>query len=249
MTQSPCHPAFLSFRGVWGWACSLPQPPVLRAGGPGALPFFLECLRCRRGGPSPTRQCTPLRAAVVRCWGGRRAAGEVGGPCLHEGSPGLGTLPPPTAVLGAGDRGQTHIAGSCELALCGSGLVRGHPVWGASSRRVACLELSTLPPPTARPCGRWPRPTARSPLARGWRPSGAHTCKVALCAVRAAGGHPEGRASCLCGGKSGGGHSSSPNRPPSGQAAMARCPMSSGAGAAAVGDCHQPNTVRSSELA
>ena len=64
-------------RGVRGWVLSLPQPPVLGAGGWSLLP-----VRLGRGGrglwdPSPTPQRTLLRAGFARFGGGSRALGGV----------------------------------------------------------------------------------------------------------------------------------------------------------------------------
>ena len=84
-------------RNVWGRALSIPQRPVLGAGGWGPLPAFPSHGGCRRGEPSTTPQRTFLQAAFARCGGGTKAPqGGAGATCLRVGYRGLGTLPPRT---------------------------------------------------------------------------------------------------------------------------------------------------------
>ena len=66
---------------VWcvrGWALSLPETPVLGAGGWGLLPIFRGRRGCGHGDLSPTPQRTLLRAGFARCGGGTRALGGGG---------------------------------------------------------------------------------------------------------------------------------------------------------------------------
>ena len=134
---------------AWTWGVrgrALPRPGllVLWAVRPAPTTYWLWVRGCGRWDPSPTPQRPLLRAGFAFCEGGTRAPGG-GASCLGVGRPGLGALPPPTALpLGraAGAHYQLAVAAggagvetphqpdrtrSCELALRTVGAARGRP--------------------------------------------------------------------------------------------------------------------------
>ena len=150
-------------------------------------PFFCGRGGCGRGDPSRASQRALLRARVAQCGGGTRApGGGGGGSCFRQGCPGLGKVPPPTALpwgrrpglaarfsvgaggAGVGTRHEPHSARSCELALRDVEVARGRAGGGGGScLRDGCPGLGTVPPLTSRPWGKRPGPVARFPWARG----------------------------------------------------------------------------------
>ena len=94
---------------------------------------------------------------------------------------------------GVGTRHQPHSARSFELALRAVGAARGRLGGGASCLGVGRPGSGALPPPTARPLGGLPGPTAHWLLVQGdagvgtrHQPHSARSCELALRAVGAA---------------------------------------------------------------
>ena len=197
--------------GVRGRALSHPDcPPSGRAAG-AHYPLAVGARGCGRGDPSRTQQRALLRAGFARCGGGTRAPGG-GASCLGVGRPRSGALPPPTArplgglpgftthwlwvrgTAGVGTRHQPHSARSCVLWGRHEG-AQG----GASCLGVGRPGSGALPPPTARPLGGLPGPTTHWLWVRGnagvgtrHQPHSGRSCELALRAVGAARGRPEG---------------------------------------------------------
>ena len=131
---------------------------------------------CGRGDLSQTPQ-RALASWLCALWG-RHEGARGGASCLGVGRPGSGTLPPPTARplgglpgptthwlwvrggAGVGTRHQPHSARSFELALHAVGAARVRLGGGASCLGVGHPVSGALPPPTARPLGGLPGPTA-----------------------------------------------------------------------------------------
>ena len=211
---------------VWGFrgrALFHPQLSALWAGCRGPLPTGCGCGGVQAWGPVTI----PTACALACCGGGLRLPGG-GDSCLRVGRPGSGGLPPPTARplsglpgptthwlwvrggAGVGTRHQPHSARSCVLwgRLEGA---RG----GASCLSVRRSKWGALPSPTARPLGGLPGPTTHWLWVRGGagvrthpQPHSARSCELALRAVAAARGRPEG---CLLPGCGASGVGRSPN--------------------------------------
>ena len=140
-----------------------------------------------------------------------------GASSLSVGRPGSGALPPPTARplaalpgptthwlwvrggAGVGTCHRPHSARSFELALPAVGAALGRPGGGASCLGVGRPGSGVLPPPTARPLGGLPRPTAHWLWVRGGagvgtrhQPHSARSFELALRAVGAARERPGG---------------------------------------------------------
>ena len=181
-----------SLRVVTGWSLSLPRPPTLGSGGRGPVPVCRGRRGCGLRNSSPTPQHKLLRAGFGAVGAAQGGPGGGGGTSCHfEGSLGSGTLPHPTAVLGAGGQGPLPIFRGRGGCGCGDPsptplrtlLRAGSALWGRheGTREVAlclregCPGLGTLAPPTARPCGRQPGPAACFLWAQGLRAWGAET--------------------------------------------------------------------------
>ena len=185
-TGCPGEAPRASARGVRGRALSLPQPPVLWAGGRGPLPVIFGRRGCGRGDPVPNTQRTLLQAGFARSGGGTRAPGRgrlvppcgmsvVGHPpsanrlSLGQAAEARCMFAVAAGGVGVGTRHLPHSACFCELALRAVGVATGRPAGGASCLREGCPGSGTLPPLPARPWGGRPGPAARYFSAGGVR--------------------------------------------------------------------------------
>ena len=159
--------------------------------------------------------------------------------------------------VGLGTRHQPHSARSCELALRAVGAARGCPGGVVSWLGVVCpgFGRSSTPerPSLRRAAGtRYPLAVGAGAVGVGTRhqPLSVRSCDLALRAVGAARGRPEGGGGLLSGcGASGIGHSATPDRPFLGRAARARYSPAVGGGGVDLGTPHQPHSARCCELA
>ena len=242
-----------------------PDRSSFEACGWGPLPTGCGCGGCGRGDQSETPPRALLRAGFARCRGGTRAPGG-GASCLGVGCPGLGALPPPTArplgraagahyplAVGAGGVGagtcqQTHIARSCELALCAVGVTRGCP--GRGGAPLACVWVvrgRASPTPDRSSLGACCRAPPPMPVGAGvagvgtrHQPHSARSCELALRAVGTARGRSGWRLLAWTWGIRG--RALSHPRPLVllGRAAGSHYPLAVGAEGAGVGTRHQP---------
>ena len=192
-----------------------PSPDLssVRACGRGSLPNGCWCGGCGRGDPSPTPQCTLLRAGFARCGGGMRVPGG-GASCLGVVRPGSGALPPPTTrPFGRAAEAHYPLAVGRELRAWGpvtNPTARALTSWlcamwggmwvpggGPSCLGVGRPGTGALPAPTSRPFGRVAG--AHYPLAVGaggavvgilHQPHSARSYELALRTVGAACGSP-----------------------------------------------------------
>ena len=156
-----------------------PTPDCPPSGRPAGAhyPLAVGARGCGRGDPSPTPQRALLRAGFAGCGGGTRAPGG-GASCLVWGVRGRALSHPRLPALSAGCRGP--LPTGCR---CGGGRA-WEPVTNPTARALACWLCAlwggtrapgggasclavgrpgsgALPPPTARPLGGIPGPTAR----------------------------------------------------------------------------------------
>ena len=259
--------------GVRGRALSHPLLPALWAGCRGPLPtgFGLEGLRA--WGPVTNPTAPALASWLCALWGRHVGARGVAS-CLGVGRPGSGALPPPAARplgglpgptthwlwvrggAGVGTRHKPYSARSFELALRAVGPACGCPrgaplawVWGVRSRALSWA-------PTARPLGGLPGPTTHWLWVRGGagvgtchQPHSARSFELALLAVGAALGCRWEGASCLGVGLPGSGALPPPAACPLGGLPGPTTHWLWVRGGAGVGTRHQPDSMRSCELA
>ena len=165
---------------LWGVRCrSLPHPrlPALWAGCGGPPPTGCGCRGVGAWGPVTNPTARALASWLCALW--ERHEGARGGRLLPGcGASGVGRSPTPDCppsgraagahyplAVGAGVAGvrirhQPHSARSFELTLRAVGAARGRLGGGASCLGVGRPVSGALPPPTARPLGGLPGPTA-----------------------------------------------------------------------------------------
>ena len=236
-----------------------PPPPTARPLGGllGSATHVLWARVCGCGGP--TLSPWPACPAGAACHGGGVVGGRprVGVAChCCEGRLVSGVVPPPTARplgglpgptthwlwvrggAGVGTHHQPHRARSCELALRAVGEALGRPGGGASCLGVGRPGSSALPPPSARPLGGLPGPTAHWLWVRGGAGVGTRHQPHSARSCVPWGRHEGARGGRLLPGygASGVGRSPTPDCPPSGRATGAHYPLAVGAGGCGRGD-------------
>ena len=202
--------------GALGQALSHPRPLALWAYGRGPLPTGCGCVGVRAWGPVTNPTARALASWLCALWGrhedarGGRLWPGCGAPRVRR-SPTPDRSPSgrtagahyPLAVgvwgCGRGDPSPTpqRTLLRAGFARCGGGTRT--PGGGASGLGVGRLGSGALPPPTARPLGVRPGPTAHwlwvwggAGVGTRHQPHSARSCELALRAVGAARGRPGG---------------------------------------------------------
>ena len=235
--------------GVRGRALSHPRLPALWAGCRGPLPTGSGCGGVRAWGPVTNPTARWLAAG--------RHEGAQGGRLLPGcGASGLGRSPTPACppsgraagahyplAVGAGGCGRGDPSPTPQRALLRAGFARCGGSTRATGGGASCLAVGrpgsgALPPPTARPLGGLPGPTAQRRWVRGGAGVGTRHQPHSALSCMLWGRHEGARGGRLlpeCG-AAGVGRSPTPDCPPSGRAAGAHYPLAVGAGGCGRGD-------------